>query len=790
MTIIKNLLCCFILLISGNIVAQKATLSGKIIDANSNETLIGVSIYVPEIGKGAVTNEYGYYSLSLPLGNHKVIYSYIGFDTVTENIIIESDVIKNILLIESTENLEEVVIEATPKQISISKPEMSTNKLSIKTIKEMPVVLGETDVIKSLLQLPGVTSAGEGASGFNVRGGAADQNLILLDEVNLFSSSHLFGLFSIFNPDAVKDLKLYKAGIPARYGGRISSVLDIYQKDGNYNEYHAQGGIGLLSSRLLIEGPIKKEKTSFLAGGRSSYAHLFLPLFDIDNQAYFYDLNLKVNHIINDNNKLYLSSYFGKDVFSLEDTFANSYGNKFVNLRWNHLFNNKLFSNLSAIYSNYFYNLQLDFVGFVWNSGIDNVNLKYDLVHYLNDDIKLRYGTNQMYYHFNPGKIEPINEGENFTTQQLTKKYAFESAYYTEAEIDISSKINIGTGLRLSTFNRLGQDKINIYQNNEAVIFDENLNIYKPAEPIDTYSLSKGKTLIDFYNFEPRFNIAYELNEDNSLKASYQRTAQYIHLISNTSSPTPLDVWVPSGNFIEPQKSDQYAFGWFTEIQEGMFSLSLETYYKEVQNRINYIDGADIVANDNIETVLLNGQNRAYGVEFLLQKNKGRFKGWLAYTLAKTEDQVPGRTNIEPGINNGNWFNANYDKTHDLSLNGSYKLNKKWSFSAAFNYQTGIPANFPVGQYTYNNLTIPIYGNRNADRLPAYHRLDLAATLTPSKNSQRKIKGEWVFGIYNLYNRMNATSITFAQNEDTMVNEATKLSLFGIVPSISYNFKF
>ena len=544
----KRSITCFILLfIALTTTAQKVTLSGKIAAAESNESLIGVTIYIASLEKGAVTNEYGYYSFTVPAGEYEVIYSYIGYTTSKETINLTTDITKNIQLSENTESLNEVIIEAaTPKQISIKKPEMSVNKLDIKTIKDMPVVLGEVDVIKSLLQLPGVTSAGEGASGFNVRGGASDQNLILLDEVTLFSSSHLFGLFSIFNPDAVKDLKLYKGGIPSRYGGRVSSVLDIYQKDGNYNEYHANGGIGLLSSRLLVEGPIAKGRTSFLAGGRSSYVHLFLPLFDIENKAYFYDLNLKINHIINDDNKLYLSSYFGRDVFELADTFFNAYGNRFVNLRWNHIFNNKLFSNLSAIYSNYYYQLNLDFVGFEWNSGIDNFNLKYDLVHYANENTKFRYGTNQMYYVFNPGKIEPLEDGKNFETEQLTKKYAIESAYYAEAEIELNKKLSVNAGFRLSTFYRMGQNDISVYENNQPVGYDNAQGVYSENEKIGSNSLSRGKTLADFFNFEPRFSLAYQINNNNSFKGSYQRTTQYIHLISNTSSPTPLDVWVQS----------------------------------------------------------------------------------------------------------------------------------------------------------------------------------------------------------------------------------------------------
>ena len=782
--------------------AQITTLSGTVTDATTKESLMGVSVYVPELSKGVVTNAYGYYSLSLPKDQvHNIVVTYIGYQEIQKPISFQSDIVFNIELQEITESLEEVVIEALPKPIKLKTPEMSVNTLSINTIKDMPVVLGETDVVKSILQLPGVTSAGEAASGFNVRGGAADQNLILLDEVSLFSSSHLFGLFSIFNPDAVKNLKLYKGGIPARYGSRIASVLDIYQKDGNYSNYQFEGGIGLLSSRLLAQGPIVKEKTSFLIGGRSSYAHLFFPLFDLDNKAYFYDLNLKINHKINDKNKLYLSSYFGKDVFSIDGIFTNTYGNQFVNLRWNHIFRGDLFCNTSLIYSKYFYGLQLNFVGFDWVSGIDNYNLKVDLVHTLSPKVKMRYGVNHVYYDFNPGKISPLVQGANFETEQLTEKYAFENGYYIESEVAFSDKWRASAGLRLSSFFRKGQKEVSIYENNQPVFYNEQLGYYQEAEAIDSFSYSRKKSLKDFVYLEPRFGLSYQLNDTHALKASYQRTVQYVHLISNTNSPTPLDIWAPSGTYLRPQKSKQVATGWFAEFDNATYSLSLESYYKTVRDRANYIDGAQLIANNYIERFLLFGESRSYGLELLFQKNKGNFKGWLAYTLSKSQERVLGRTSTEPGINNGHWFASNSDKTHDVSINASYRLNKRMKLNAAFNFQTGIPTTLPQGQYSifYNpdereagnleNATIvPIYGSRNVNRLPNYHRLDLSLSLKPKK--QKKIQSEWIFGVYNIYNRRNATSVSFSRNQDTQENEITQLSLFGAIPSVSYNFKF
>ena len=656
----------------------------------------------------------------------------------------------------------------------------------------MPVVLGEVDVLKSILLLPGVTNAGEGASGFNVRGGGADQNLILLDEATIFNSSHVFGFFSVFNPDAIKDIRLYKGGIPSRFGGRASSVLDIYQKDGSSKKFHMNGGIGLISSRLLVEGPLVKDKGSFLIGGRGSYAHLFLKLSpeQKDNAAYFYDLNAKFSYKLTENDNLYLSGYFGRDVFSLNKSFTNTYGNSTLNLRWNHLYSDKLFSNLSLIYSDYYYGLDLDFVGFKWDSGIKNYNIKYDFKNYLTDSFKLNYGLNAIYYDFNPGTIVPSNSTSGINSDQLDKKYAFEPAVYISADHDLSKKVSISYGLRYSLFYRLGQSTVNIYANDNPVVFNNDLKLYEKATPIDTKFYGKNDVIQSFDNLEPRFSAAYQFNDTQSVKASYNRMVQYLQLISNTSSPTPLDVWTPSDNFIKPQIADQVALGYFKNFNDGMYSLEVETYYKKIKNRIDYIDGAELIANKALEQVILNGQMRAYGLEILLKKNEGKLNGWISYTLSRSEQQTPGRTPLETGINNGQWYNSVYDKLHNLAVTSSYTLNDKWSFGANFALQSGQPVTYPEGQSEYLGITVPSYGLRNENRLPAYHHLDIAATLTPRKNNNRNYKTEWVFSIYNLYNRRNAASINFRQNIDTGNNEAVRTSIFGIVPAVSYNFKF
>ena len=771
---------------------EKFTLSGTIIDANSNETLIGVNVVIPELKTGVTTNEYGFYSITIPKGNYTVQISYLGYLTISESISLNQNIKNNFNLYSNETALQEVIITDNKTKIDIKKPEMSVNKLSISAIKKMPVVLGEVDVLKSILLLPGVTNAGEGASGFNVRGGGADQNLILLDEATIFNSSHVFGFFSVFNPDAIKDLKLYKGGIPARYGGRASSVLDIYQKDGNSKGFHVNGGIGLISSRILAEGPLVKDKGSFLIGGRSSYAHLFLKLSEEqkNNSAYFYDLNTKLSYKLDSNNSLYLSGYFGRDVFSLNKSFTNIYGNATLNLRWNHLFSEKLFSNLSLIYSDYYYGLDLDFVGFKWDSGIRNYNIKYDFKNYISDKFKLNYGVNGIYYEFNPGTIKPSDENSGINFDQLDKKYAFEPALYINADHEISNRIALSYGLRYSMFYRLGQSTVNIYADNNPVTFNSALQIYEKATPIGTKFYDRNKVMQSYNYLEPRFSLAYQINEEESIKASYNRMVQYLQLISNTSSPTPLDVWTPSDSFIKPQIADQVALGYFKNFNDDMYSLEVETYYKEVQNRLDYIDGADLIANKAIEQIILNGQLRSYGLEIMFRKNEGKFNGWISYTLSKSEQQTPGRTSVETGINNGQWYNSVYDKLHNVAITTSYNLNEKWSFGANFALQTGQPVTYPVGRYDYLGINVPSYGLRNENRLPAYHHLDIAATLTPTKNKNREWKGEWVFSIYNLYNRKNAASINFRQNTDTGSNEAVKTSIFGVVPAVSYNFKF
>jgi hypothetical protein len=759
---------------------NRFTISGEVLDAESQETLIGVTLLVPELNTGTVTNAYGFYSLTLPEGEYSLVVQYLGYKTQMLSLSINQGSKLDIRLEIASETLEEVVVTDDIERINIKKPEMSINRLSASTIQQTPVVFGEPDVLKTIQLLPGVTSAGEGASGFNVRGGAADQNLILLDEASIYNSSHLFGFFSVFNPDAIKDLRLYKGGIPAKYGGRVSSVLDIYQKEGNKEDFKLNGGIGLVASRLLVEGPIGKG--SFLVGGRGTYAHLFLKATDNPNSAYFYDLNTKISFPVNKNNKIFLSGYFGRDVFDVDGSFVNTYGNAVFNLRWNHLFSDRLFSNLSLIYSDYYYGLLLDFAGFDWNSGIQNTNLKYDFSYFANAKIKMDFGLQSTYYSFNPGYIEPARPDSGILKEQLVKKYAAEHALYVDVSHNFTDQLALQYGFRLNHYMRLGQEALNTYENNQPTIYNSNLGLYQKGIVSGTFD--SGKSSATYTHLEPRLTLSYAF-DNSAVKLSYNRLNQYLHLISNTSSPTPLDVWAPSGPHLKPQQLDQWAAGYFTSYENGI-DVQIESFYKNVSNRLDYIDGADLVANDAVEQVTLPGRVRAYGAEILLKKSSGRLKSWLAYTWSKSEQQTKGLGMGDPGINQGAWYANAYDKRHDLSINASYTLNSKWSFNANLIYQSGQPTTYPDGQYTFAGLRVPNYGLRNGSRLPDYHRLDLSATLKPTPKEGKTRKSQWIFGVYNVYNRKNAAAISFRQNRETLRNEAVRFSIFGIVPSVTY----
>lgn len=767
--------------------------AGYIYDAQTGTAISGASIKKSNSVVSQKSDENGYFFSSTSFATFTITIEKTGYETYTEEINHTEAATRTFYLTpiySEADVLDEIVI-TTSNKINIRKPEMSVNKLTAAEIKKAPVVLGETDILKTILLLPGVVNSGEGTSGFNVRGGGSDQNLLLLDQTSVYGSSHLYGFFSIFNNDAVSNIKLYKGGIPARYGGRASSVLEINQKEGDYKDFKATGGIGILSSRLMVEGPVIKDKLSYLVAGRASYAHLFLKLTDIESAAYFYDLNTKWSYLLNDKNRFYFTGYFGRDIFKFNDNFDNKFGNTVANITWNSVLSSKVNSEASVRYSDYYYGLTLNFVGFNWDSGIKNYDFNYKINHQINDEFSLKYGISSLYYNFNPGRIEPNRTDSQINSFQIPNKYAWENAVFIEAEQDINSFLSVNYGLRYSMFNRLGEENINLYENNNPVIYNQQTDTYEKAVPIGTKYYGKNKSISKFDYFEPRVAVSVKLTEDQSVKMSYNRMAQYVHLISNTTAATPLDIWEPSGPYIKPQIVDQYAVGYFQNLNDNKYSLEIESYFKLGKNRLDYIDGADLIANRAIEQVLLNGKTEAYGLEFLFRKNEGKLTGWVAYTIAKSMQQTPGRTPQESGINNGEWYRTPHDRLHDLSIVATYDFSKKWNFNASFTLQSGRPVTYPDGKYEFLGVQVPNYNKRNNYSMPAFHHLDISATYTPTKNENRKWQSEWVFGIYNVYNRKNAASISFRSVEDSNnMTETTKLSIFGIVPSVTYNFKF
>ena len=782
----------FLILLPSLLLSQnKYTISGYIKDAENGESLIGAVSYIPSLDRGITSNEYGFYSISLPVGNYEIEFSYLGYVTEIRNIELNRNLTLNMELRVEATDLTEVIVTAEGEDRNVREIEMSVNKLDIQTIKNVPTLLGEVEVIRSLQLLPGVSTVGEGASGFNVRGGSIDQNLILLDEAPVFNSSHLFGFFSVFNPDAIKDVKLYKGGIPARYGGRLSSILDVRMKEGNSKTFNMDGGVGFIFSRLSLEAPIVKDKSSFIVAGRRSYIDVLAKPFLTDelegSVLNFYDLTLKANYNINERNRIYLSGYFGRDNFGFGDAAGFNWGNSTGTFRWNHLFNERLFSNLTFYFSDYDY--QLNFGDdatnkFDWNANIENYSVKPEFTYFLNPENVLRFGGQIIVYTFEPGNAVGVSQGET-TDVSLANKYAIESAVYVENEQDITKRLKLNYGLRLSHFNYTG--KGNAYLYTDAQVpgrrrFATNVQSFNQWESIKTY-----------LNLEPRLSIKYQLNDFSSLKGSYNRTTQYIHLISNTTASTPVDVWTPSTNNIKPQLADQVALGYFRNFMRNTYEMSVEAYYKKMQNLVDYIDGADLLLNEFLEGDLLEGKGRAYGTEILVKKNKGKVNGWLSYTLSRTERLVE-------GINADRWYPSRFDQTHSLSLTAFYELNDRWSLGGTFAFNSGTPITFATSRFEQQGYVVPHNGLdvRNNVRIPSYHRLDLSATLKGRKKKEGdRWVGDWVFSVYNVYNRRNPFSIYFRQNADRVLTdqpastEAIQLSVIGsFIPSISYNFKF
>jgi hypothetical protein len=752
---------------------EKFSVFGTITSEKTGETIIGASITVMHGDAGTSSNEYGFYSLSLTRGAHTIIVSSVGMVRDTIGLTLEKNTRIDIKLKEEDKALEAVVVSSDARGRNLRNSQMSVERINVSETKNIPVLLGERDVLKTLQLLPGVKAAGEGNSGFYVRGGAIDQNLILLDEAPVYNAAHLLGFFSTFNSDAIKNVSLYKGGMPVQYGGRLSSVVDIRMNEGNNQDFGVNGGIGLIASRLNVEGPIQKNKSSFLLSGRRTYADLFLGLSgdtSIKNASlYFYDLNAKANVILNENNRLYLSGYFGRDVLSQNNLTGINWGNATGTLRWNHIYNNRLFSNTSVIFSNYDYKIKINAAStnFQIRSQIRDWNLKHEMQWNKNASNTITAGFNSIYHTITPGEIS-VTGSTGTVSQGLQNRFALENVLYAGNNWKAGERINLSYGLRLSAFTILGKGDYYIVDTAGSIL--------------DTISYASGEVVKTYFNLEPRFSASFLVNEKSSIKLSYTRNSQNLHLISGSTASSPTDKWVASTNLIKPEIADQVALGYYRNIKEGLYELTIETYFKSMRNQVDYRNGAKVFTNEPIETQLLYGIGRAYGMEWLFKKKAGRFNGWISYTLSKTQRKID-------GINKNEWYNARQDRTHDIAIVAIFQATKKWNLSANWVYSTGDAVTFPDGKYTLNGVIYYSYSERNAYRMPAYHRLDLGATKQLRK--KKRFSSELTFGLYNAYGRANAYQITFRQSEtDPDKTEAVKTSLFSFVPSITYNFKF
>lgn len=763
-----------LLLFFPKISAQNFTVSGTLKDASNGEDLIGATVIVKEKpGTGAAANTYGFYSLTLPKGEYTLLFRYIGLEDLEQKITIDRDLrLDKELASGAGFTIREVVVKSGKENKNVSKNEMSVIKFDPKDIENIPVIFGEKDIIKTLQLTPGVKSAGDGNAGFYVRGGATDQNLILLDEAPVYNASHLLGFFSVFNSDALKDVTLYKGTIPAEFGGRSSSVLDIKMKDGNNKKFNASGGIGVISSRLTLEGPIQKDEGSFIISARRTYADLFAKLWKNENirdtKLYFYDLNAKANYRLSEKDRLFLSGYFGRDVLNLSG-FGLDWGNYTGTLRWNHLFSDRLFSNTSAIFSNYDYQFGIGVTGFDFRvkAAIVDVNLKQDFTFFPNADNTIKFGLNFINHTFQPTSLD-AGEFSSFKDSKTAQRYAYEGGAYAQNDWKISDRFGLQYGVRYSFFDYHGEG--------EAYTFDE-----KGIKTSEKF-YKKGESIQFYGGLEPRFGLKFQMDESSSIKGGASRNIQFMHLLNNTTTASPTDLWVPSSNNVKPQIVDQVSLGYFRNFSDNMFEASIETYYKSLQNQIDYRNGADLTFNAEYEGALTYGKGIAYGAEFYLKKNKGRLTGWIGYTLARSLRKFE-------TINKGDFYPAKQDRIHDLSIVTIYKLRKKLTVSATWVFYTGDAATFPSGKYTVSGIQTPYYTERNGYRFPDYHRLDLGVTLLGKQH--KTFESSWNFSVFNAYARQNAYSITFRENKDNRsITEAVQTSLFSIIPAVTYNFKF
>lgn len=769
---------------------QKFAVSGTVKDAKNGEELIGVSVYVTELKTGAATNAYGYYSLNLPAGKYTLVFSYVGFANQTRQVDLSTQNQKlNLELAEDKRELKEVVItDDKPTASNVEQNKMSVVKMDIKEVKKIPILLGEVDIIKAIQLLPGIQAAGDGSTLFIVRGGNTDHNLVQLDEAVVYNPSHVVGFFSVFNGDAIKDFEIYKGGIPAVYGGRLASVLDVRMKDGNSKNYNVSGGIGVLSSRLTVEGPIQKDKSSFMISGRRSYFDLFFPLSSQtkDVGAYFGDLNLKLNFALGEKDKLYLSGYLGRDNLSVQSLIGLGWGNQTGTIRWNHIFSSRLFSNTSFIVSRYNYNFDLDIsknLNFTRTNHITDFTLKQDFNYFANPKNTIKFGFTATHHTYAPGKIKPMTPESIILGDELPEKKALDYAVYGSHSTKLGSRLTFEYGLRVSAFQNIGSGREFIYKSGKANYLEN--GIMRADSIADTINHAAGKIYNTNINFEPRFNLTYLLNASSSIKASYNRMFQYMHLIQTTGASIGQEFWTPTDAYIKPQMADQVSLGYFKNLNNNTIELSAEVYYKWMNNTVELIDNADVEFNEAIESQVVSGVGRSYGLELFARKQRGRTTGWISYTLSKSERKAE-------GVNGGEWYNFRFDRRNYLTFVVSHDFSKRVNMSANFIYATGDTYTPATGFFEFEGERVTQYGKRNSARVPAYHRMDVSLTLGRKIKPGKVYKNEsnWVFSIYNVYGQKNPYSISFKQNEDTGKNEAVKVYLFQFVPSVTYNFKF
>ncbi len=765
-----------LLLVAAVSFGQEVTLKGYVRTARTGEPLPGATLAIHELRLAINTDASGFYHLRLPAGRHTLVFSYVGYRSIEKTVNLQENSLLNVELAAASQYLQEVVVSGKQGGGNVSDVRISSQSLTMETMKTIPAFMGEVDVMKSLMLLPGVSSGGEGSTGLFVRGGGMDQNLILLDDATVYNASHLMGIFSVFNPDAIKAVQIFKGGIPAWYGGRLSSVVDVRMTEGNATRLSGSGGIGTIASRLTLEGPLRKETSSFLISGRRTYADLFLPLAPDtslhNNRLYFYDLNVKVDFQLNEDDRVYFSSYAGSDILGISNEFLIGWGNITTALRWNHIFNNELSFNISLLYSRFDYLMgsRYQVNSFDWTSFIEDMALKADGTWFLNPDNTMRFGVQSIRHWFNPGDIQGVGKKSAISNYVLPRNNALEHSLYFSNEQNLSEDLTVEYGLRYTLFQNIGPGTV--------YTIDDQYQVR------DTLDIVSGKVYHQAHGPEPRFSLRYSLTEKQSLKASYTRTRQYIQQTNTTTSGSPLDIWFPSSPNVRPQYADQIAVGYFRNFMDDVVAFSLEGYYKHMGNHIDFKDHAQVVLNPHLEADLRRGDAWSYGVELMVRKTRGRFSGWFSYTYSRARQQIP-------GINQGRSFPANFDRPHDLSLVMSMELSPRVTLGASWVYNTGRPVTLPVGRYEFGGEIMAVYSGRNATRLPDYHRLDLSLTLAPRDKPQRRFRGSWNFSVYNAYLRKNVYSYSFRQKEEAPYEmQAYKTYLFGIVPALTYNFEF